>query len=122
MSKVDLTGSQTAIGEKFELNHRGLTVLNTTTRRFGLPFQDLSETLLETQWIIMEGIMPTIDHVNFGLLGFGCRTFDLFLGCLEQVLAMLVANQLVPSGVDQVEFRRDQKLWRQMLDLGELIS
>ena len=121
MRKVNLTGSKTAIGEKFELHQRGLTLLN-TTRRFGLPFQDLGETLLEAQWIIMEGIMPTIDHVDFGLLGFGCRTLDLFLSCLEQVLAMLVANQLVPSGVDQMEFRRDQKLWGQMLDLGELIS
>ena len=97
-------------------------MLDTTTRRFGLPFQGLGETLLEAQWIIMEGIMATIDHVDFGLLGFGCRTLDLFLGCLEEVLAMLVAYQLVPSGVDQVEFRRDEKMWRQMLDLGELIS
>jgi uncharacterized membrane protein required for colicin V production len=70
----------------------------------------------------MEGIMATIDHVDFGLLGFGSRTLDLFLGCLEQVLAMLIANQLVPSGVDQMEFWRDQKLWSQVLDLGELIS
>jgi hypothetical protein len=70
----------------------------------------------------MEGIMATIDHVDIGLLRFGSCTLDLFLGCLEQVLAMLIANQLVPSGVDQMEFRRDQKLWGQMLDLGELIS
>jgi hypothetical protein len=76
-------------------------VLN-TTRSFGLPYQDLGETLLKAQWIIMEGIMPTIDHVDFGLLRFGCRTLDLFLGCLEQVLTVLIANQLVPSGVDQM--------------------
>ena len=35
---------------------------------------------------------------------------------------MLVANQLIPSGVDQMKFRRDEKLWSEMLDLGELIS
>lgn len=70
----------------------------------------------------MKGIMPAVDHMDFGLLGFGCHTLDLFLGCLEQVLAMLVADQLVPPGVDQVEFRRDQELGCQVLDLGELIS
>ena len=121
MSEVDLAGSQTAIGEYFELDNRGLTVLK-TTRPFGLPFEDLGETFLEAQWIIMEGIMAAIDHVDVGLLGLGCRALNLFLGCLEQVLAMLVADQLVPSGVDQVEFRWDQELGCQVLDLGELIS
>ena len=40
MSKVDLTGSKTAIGENFELHHLGLAELKTTTttRPFGLPF------------------------------------------------------------------------------------
>ena len=30
----------------------------------------------------MEGIMTTIDHMDFGLLGFGSRSLDFFLGCL----------------------------------------
>ena len=91
MSEVDLAGSLTAIGEYFELHHRGLTVL-LTTRPFGLPFEDLGEAFLETEWIIMEGIMAAVDHVDFGLFGFRCHTLDLFLGCFEQVLAMLVAD------------------------------
>ena len=93
-----------------------------TTRPLGLPFEDFGEALLEAEWIIMKRIMAAIDHVDLGLLGFRCHTLNLFLGCLEQVLAMLIADQLVPPGVDQVEFRRDQKLGRQVLDLGELIS
>ena len=122
MNEVDLAaGSQTAIGEYFELHHRGLTVL-LTTRSFGLPFEDLCETFLESEWIIMKGIMAAVDHVDFGLFWLGCHTIYLFLGCLEQVLAVLVAYQLVSLRYDQVEFWRDQKLGCQVLDLGDLIS